>query len=207
MYGDNLPKLFLGPRYAPLRREFSDCKEIEIKKNVTDILVLTGGSDPYNMAFDLASKLLQRKDRSVSYHFVVGAMSSRLEALKEIENQCDFIKVHYNVKDMKSLMENCDIAISAAGSTLYELCACGVPVINYVLADNQLLISESFTKKGIMEFAGDVRKTTDFYDGLLSLIADLSGDYNRRRKLSEAAHKLVDGKGASRLAEIIKNFK
>ncbi len=38
---------------------------------------------------------------------------------------------------MKNLMINNDLAISAGGNTLYELCACGIPTIAIIIADNQ----------------------------------------------------------------------
>ncbi|MCR5796546.1 MAG: hypothetical protein K6G63_01315 [Eubacterium sp.] len=44
-------------------------------------------------------------------------------------------------------MQKCDIAISAAGSTLYELCACGVPTITYTTADNQIKAEKFLAKK------------------------------------------------------------
>lgn len=46
--------------------------------------------------------------------------------------------LHENVSDMRSLLEKMDLAVAAAGSTLYEICACGVPLITYTIADNQM---------------------------------------------------------------------
>ncbi|NLV76359.1 MAG: UDP-2,4-diacetamido-2,4,6-trideoxy-beta-L-altropyranose hydrolase, partial [Tissierellia bacterium] len=48
------------------------------------------------------------------------------------------VKFYMNVKNMKNLMINNDLAISAGGNTLYELCACGIPTIAIIIADNQL---------------------------------------------------------------------
>ena len=53
------------------------------------------------------------------------------------------------VKDVKSLIESCDITISAAGSTMYEICACGVPMVTYSLADNQNPGTEAFEKQSL----------------------------------------------------------
>lgn len=50
-------------------------------------------------------------------------------------------------KKMSELMQQCDMAVSAAGSTLYELCACGMPTITYVLADNQKLEKVLYVEK------------------------------------------------------------
>ena len=135
---------------------------------------------------------------------VVGSLSEDLEAIKDIaDDSKGRIEVKHNVCDMKSLMVSSDLAVSAAGSTLYELCACGVPTINYILADNQKLVSESFRDKGVMLSAGDVRDNPLFYENLYSMINDLSKDEKKRRELSERAHCLIDGNGAARLAEAI----
>lgn len=63
---------------------------------------------------------------------------------------------------MKKLMMLCDVAVSVAGSTLYELCACGIPTITYVLADNQIPAEEMFEQEGIMLNARDYRVNMNF---------------------------------------------
>lgn len=198
----------MGPKYAPLRRDFQDLKAIEIKEVAGNILFLAGGSDPLHVALNFAKEIVKHSDDN-HYNIVVGSLSEDLEAIKDIADKSQGrIEVKHNVNDMKSLMTSSDLAVSAAGSTLYELCACGVPTINYILADNQRLISESFRDKGVMLSAGDVRDNPFFYDNLYSMITDLSKDPKKRRELSERAHNLVDGNGARRLAieleEIIK---
>lgn len=193
----------MGPKYAPLRREFQDLKAIEIKEVAGNILFLAGGSDPLHVALNFAKEIMNHLDDN-HFNIVVGSLSEDLEAIKDIaDDSKGRIEVKHNVCDMKSLMVSSDLAVSAAGSTLYELCACGVPTINYILADNQKLVSESFRDKGVMLSAGDVRDNPLFYENLYSMINDLSKDEKKRRELSERAHCLVDGNGAARLAEAI----
>ena len=54
---------------------------------------------------------------------------------------------------MSEVMKYCDIAITAGGSTMYELCACGVPMITYAFADNQLPGVEGFEKLGVARYS------------------------------------------------------
>lgn len=61
------------------------------------------------------------------------------------------------VENIDVYMRNADIAISAGGTTLYELCACGTPTICYSFADNQLDNVKRFSSDDIMIYAGDVR--------------------------------------------------
>lgn len=60
--------------------------------------------------------------------------------VKEIEflvrNQTN-VFLHHS-PDIKKLVEKCDISISAAGITTYELAACGVPTLLVIAADNQV---------------------------------------------------------------------
>lgn len=48
-------------------------------------------------------------------------------------------------------MEKCDVAISACGSTLYELAVCGVPTIGIIIADNQIGICEKLNNMGVIK--------------------------------------------------------
>lgn len=55
-------------------------------------------------------------------------------------------------------MRKSDFAISAGGTTLYELCACKVPAVCFSFADNQAGFTKEMGKQGIMCDAGDARE-------------------------------------------------
>ena len=203
---DQIQKYYLGPKYAPLRKDFSDCKAIDIKENVKDILVLSGGSDPFHVATELAKEIEFQGIKDLNFHFVCGGLADSAEELKRFESRNNNIKVHFDVKDMKSLMCSCDMAISAAGSTMYELCACGVPTINYSIADNQRLGAEGFANKGIMMTMGMVTDTKKFCKDVQKTVRTLSSDYNMRTEMSSKSKDLIDGKGAVRLAMQLKEM-
>ena len=195
------PLMVLGPKYAPLRKEFSNVYDSRIRTIAEDVLILTGGSDSLHVAMGIAD-IIRRRNSKIRYHFVVGALSPDKEKLERISASCKNIIVHCNVTDMKRLMCSCDVAVSAAGSTQYELCACAIPVINYVLADNQIPGAEGFEQKGIMLYAGDVRTEKDFFGKICNMVDSLIKDYKKRLDLSKKAKALVDGNGAERLSEI-----
>lgn len=203
---DPSQKFILGPAYAPLRREFADAVPIEIKEKAKRVLFLAGGSDPAHAALHFAKEIINRKDL-MEYIIVTGAMSgdhSRINAMAARSG--GRLRVLSNVKDMKSLMTSVDLTISAAGSTLYELCACGVPTLCYILADNQRLVAEGFKNKGAMIYAGDLRSDKDFYSDLYDSVMKLADDLPGRRVLSEKARGIVDGNGAKRLAAELKRM-
>ena len=198
--GVKAPKQYLGIKYAPLRNDFR-CVEIHNQpEKVSEVLVSTGGADPEHITVRLIRTLLE-KGIKYKYHFLVGAMNRDAEEICALAGNSDRIIVHRNVRDMKALLMESDIAVSAAGSTLYELCACGVPTVTYVFADNQKMGAGAFQRMGLMRNIGDVREIGDFENKILEEIDMLSLNEALRREISSKMQELVDGCGADRLAE------
>lgn len=192
-------KLLLHPKYAPLREEFRDCPRHRIKKT-SDVLVSAGGADPEHVTERMISEICE-KMIGVRFHFVIGALNSRIVSIEEMAKEKGNVILHINEKYMAHLMKNCDIAISAAGTTLYELCATGIPTITYSLADNQLVAAEQFDKQGIMLSVGDCRGNVGFINQIAFSLGYLIENENKRKELSKRMQDLVDGQGAARIVE------
>ena len=209
IYGPELPypqnkTYFLGPQYAPLRKEFQGLSQRNTKDRVENVLVSTGGTDQYHVALHCAEYLREHLPReNMIFHFVLGAMNRDIVQLEQIAKDFSFIKLHRQVTDMCSLMLQCDAAISAAGTTLYELCACGLPTVTYILADNQIQGAQMFQKAGLMPCAGDIREDACFLERLFELLNSLADDFAQRQRIAEQMQGAVDGRGAARLAEAI----
>lgn len=195
-------KLLLGSAYVPLRKEFCACS-YEVRQQAEQILITTGGGDSYNLAGQILTELLKREEQ-LSFHVVSGSMNPHLPALQRMAEQYGKIHIHSNVQHMAELMKQCDAAVSAGGSTLYELGAVGVPTVCFSFAENQERLAESFGEKELAVFAGSYLKEGR---GLFSLIgsrlAELLADVKLRKALSRRARDLVDGRGAERIAEAL----
>jgi UDP-2,4-diacetamido-2,4,6-trideoxy-beta-L-altropyranose hydrolase len=197
-------KLLLGCRFVPLREEFQN-RNHEIKTDVTNILVTTGGSDIYNVAGNLVEYLNQNSlYHNINFHIVVGSFNRHIDKLNNLSNKYNNIVLHNNVTEMSKLMLECDLAVSAGGSTLYELCSCGIPAISFSLADNQLYGVTEFDKRNLIYYAGDVRRSLD---SCIKKIEDrtnkLIKDNKLRRGLSNNMKAIVDGYGAERIIKKI----
>lgn len=198
------PRLLLGERYVPLRREFQNIVTKEPKRVVSDIFFSAGGADPERVALQFTKEVLRCEQfAKYRFHLVLGSFEPDIEEIKKISNSFKQIVLHQNVQEMSKLMQQCDIAVSAAGSTLYELCACGIPTITYVLADNQILGETSLCQKEIMKSAGDIRSKEDFWRNLMELITQLCDDLQERRRMRNTAMREIDGNGARRVVECI----
>lgn len=197
-YESNAPKALLGCRYMPLRPEFTRQK-YEVKKKVTRLLITTGGSDSYRIAVQLVQQFLT--DTELCIHVVCGKFSESREELALLEKQNENVKIHTDVKKMWELMAECDMAVSAAGTTVYELCAVGVPTICFSFADNQRLPGNTFAKYTDIYYAGDYEKDKKaMFAAILEKTTELcSMSKEDREKMSNRLKSMVDGKGAERI--------
>lgn len=197
-------KLLTGCAYVPLRDEFISAKP-NINASVKNVLITTGGSDSYNSAGQIIEAI--RKNHRLDFlglHIVIGPLNQNKDKLEEMARQYSNIKLHYNVSEMSKLMRENDIAISAGGSTLYELCACGIPAISFSYADNQRMGTQEFNYQGYIYYAGDIRdNAAQCLENMTAGIQRLCDNYLLRKELSFKLQALVDGRGAERIAQIL----
>jgi len=148
-------KLLLGPKYALLREDFVINRKAKgISENVQKILVTMGGGDPYNQSLKVL-KALNSMEGDFSITVLLGSSFLFQEEIKTFTRRSSKrIKVIHDTSQVARLMEESDLAISAAGCTVWELCYLGVPTILLILSENQEPIAQSLQKKGIMKNLG-----------------------------------------------------
>lgn len=195
--------LFLGCSYVPLRKQFQDCS-YAVRDRVENILFTTGGSDSLHIALHLTQRLLRReKEGAVNavWHIVCGPYHPDTEKLECLAAEHAFLRIHKNVTYMSELMQKCDIAVSAAGSTLYELCSVGVPTVGFYFVENQRRNMETFEEltpiRNAGDFSAEPEKVLDFIE---KEVEALCGKKTLREEISRIMKTIVDGRGAERLA-------
>ncbi|AOT69330.1 UDP-2,4-diacetamido-2,4,6-trideoxy-beta-L-altropyranose hydrolase [Geosporobacter ferrireducens] len=195
-YGDQL--LLLGPTYNMIREEFINQKHRKIHKQVRHIMITTGGTDPHHMTSRLLDMILSdNKDLNLTIHLIIGSLFRDITDLKKIEEQDHRVILHENTARISDIMRLADIGISAGGTTLYELAACGTPTLAFILAENQEFLV------GKMDEAGYVISLGWFHQieasGFLKQLKALINNYTQRVQMSRRAQKLVDGRGIERI--------
>ena len=193
-------QLYLGTDYAPLRAVYADCPEKRIADTVEQLLVMSGGTDQYDILSRILEAVHGRSYRRIEV--ICGAYYKNYDVLCKTYAGCENVVIRRNVSDMENSMQRADLAITAGGSTMYELCACGTPAISYSFADNQLQNVEQFQRDHVIDYAGDVRYE-DVPDKLLKLLNRYDRDVELRRCRSEKMRRVVDGRGAARIARIL----
>ena len=200
--GIKLPELILGCEYAPLRKEFEETRILPVQKDrAENIMISVGGSDPLHLAMKFINEIRAGENEltDCNFEFILGALEEDRKTIEEISSDSRNIKSRFNIRDMKGAIEQSDIVISAAGSTQYEICSCGVPCISFSMADNQVEGGKKFDELGAFIYAGDAREGEEFIKRLFDILIRLIGDKDKRESLAKNERTLTDGKGAGRI--------
>ena len=193
--------LLAGMKYVPLREEFRKKASAFREKS---ILITTGGTDPFNIAGRLLQLLVKQENfLEISFEVIVGSMNQNTDMLEKLAECEPRIYLHKNIKNIDEYMRKCSCGVSAGGTTLFELCASGLPTVCFSFADNQIKFSRELAKRNVMMYAGDARGN----DTLLTVICEdlkiLLQDKALCQAYTERMQNLVDGNGAFRIAEFL----
>ncbi len=198
-------RLLLGTRYTLLRREFQlfASKDKQVPEIASNVLVTMGGIDMDNNAGKVISALTMI-DEPIGAKVVAGFGNPNL---KELCDQAELsrhdIEVLQAVEDMPGIMQWADMAVSAGGSTVWELAFMGVPTVLCITADNQMDLVETLSLEGFPS-VGWMRKA-DIFD-VYEKVKTLCYNNKLRRKLLDQGRKIIDSRGAIRVAEAMEQL-
>lgn len=193
-------KQFLGPRFALLREPFAAASALRRTRDgrVRRLLVTFGGADTSDAASLAIDAILSLKGYDLHVDLVVGSVYS--QAIRErCRHHSNFI-CHdgLDAEAMIHLMEGADLAICSAGGTTWERCALGLPAIVIAVAENQEPIASSLACDGQAFFLGrqeDIAPSSlaKAVETVMHMPLVIAG-------MSQRNAKLVDGRGATRVA-------
>lgn len=198
-YEENYPgtKLLLGCSYVPLRKEFQNqnLPPKLIREKVENLLILTGGSDNWGISENILDHLPLEQYQNINV--ICGRYYEQFDYLKTRYRNCTNVHLHKAVDNIIDYMLDADWAVSAGGTTLYELCATGTPTITYSFADNQLDNVKQFAEDGIMQYVGDIRYDK-VYENIRTVVESYQ-EHSYRNQISDKMKQLIDGQGAHKL--------
>lgn len=205
-------RFLLGAAYMPLRKAFQEPSSYVVGDSVTDVTITTGGSDPYFATASFADVLINDgftgalfKERKLRLHLVSGPFNRFADELKCRYQSYEGIVIHERVKDMRGLLSDSDVVISATGSTIYEISALGVPMVVFYFAENQRQGAEALEKLTDIVNAGCFAEDgAAVAERVTQALTKCILDKSYRERLSRQEKELIDGKGAKRIAEQLK---
>ncbi len=197
-------RLLLGSRYAMLRREFLRWKEWH-RENVPtgrNVLVTMGGSDPENVTEKVIQALELADLEDVEASVVLGASVPYKSSTRHpADKKSPVLHFEKDPLNMPELMARADVAVSAAGSTCWELCFLGLPSMLIDVAENQFPIARELARREIAVHLGSSREVTTIE--MARQIRELLLATETRQLMAKRGRDLIDGGGARRVVGVM----
>lgn len=193
-------RLLLGSRYVLLRREFLKWRgwQRQIPAMARKVLVTLGGSDVNNVTLKVIQALQELEVEDLEAVVVAGAANPHYQELETATRHLPFsARLQSNVTNMPELMAWADVAIAAAGTTVWELAFMGVPSLLFDVVSHQRPIAEGLGSIGAAVNGGagaDIR-----LQELAAMLGQLLEDKKRRMRIAKTGQRLIDGRGVLRV--------
>ena len=197
----------IGPRYMPMREEFHEKwrRPRQTPVQVSSIFVNQGGSDPFGLTarilrglelLDLDQEIMVVVGSAVPDHFI-----RELKSLEKQAHNTYSFAWGVSPQEMGEIMERSDLAITAAGNTLYELAIFGVPSLVVCHHERHLAVARRFEERGAAINLGIGSLLAE--EEIARATGALLGSPEKRQALSGKMKGIVDGLGCRRIADTV----
>ena len=201
---ESYTNFLLGTKYVILRDELLKKEKKTFKDNVFKIMVTFGGTDNNNLTLKVL-KILSKIKKDFEFNIICGPFNSYYKKIKGyFKKSNQNFKVISQPKEMTNLYLETDIAISAGGTTSYELAYFGIPNIIITIAENQKEIAQELDKQSISFYIGDKNNFKE--NELLSKIKKLTDNKKIRETMNKNGQRTVDGKGKIRIIDFLESL-
>ncbi|MCC6642348.1 MAG: UDP-2,4-diacetamido-2,4,6-trideoxy-beta-L-altropyranose hydrolase [Deltaproteobacteria bacterium] len=196
-------RLLSGLRHALLRQEIADLRRGHGRRRAESrghLLVTMGGADPAGLSGSILAALPADSETGLRTVLVVGPANRQRGKLVGAA-AARGLEVVVDPPDLPRRMAAASLVITAGGTTCWELACLGVPAIVAVAAENQRRGARAMRRAG----AGIVFEDTSerAVRGIAAAVRRLARDHPRRRRMASAGRRLVDGRGAARVAQAV----
>jgi UDP-2,4-diacetamido-2,4,6-trideoxy-beta-L-altropyranose hydrolase len=191
-------RMLLGCQYAMLRREFRKTPTRVVKSEfVSQILLTLGGADQGNVTEELLAILDSCRPADCQIQAVIGPANPHVFRLRDVAAKMNHVVLHVAPTNLPQIMASCDMAVTAAGSSVYELGYLGVPMLLAVTAENQRPIAAALDQLGAAVRLNELsRIASDYFQ---TPVRWFIHDPTARAECAAQFRQLVDGRGAARV--------
>ena len=194
-------RLLLGPEYAPVRPEFAALRQTALAwrgEPVHRVLVSLGLTDLGGITARIVERLRLRLPGDTGLDVVLGGQAPSLPGLTKVARRDPRLALHVDTPHMARLTAEADIAVGAAGSSVWERCVLGLPSILLVLADNQKPAAAALAEREAALVVAAAAK--DFEAQFDRAVTRLLIDDALRKRIAVRSAEICDGRGADRVA-------
>jgi UDP-2,4-diacetamido-2,4,6-trideoxy-beta-L-altropyranose hydrolase len=193
----------LGPEFALLRPEFHAARQVicrEFSRQDTHVLLTLGGGQTCELSLEVI-RALDAVSPRIEIRCILGGADPVPNTLRHAaESSGHEVSILQDETDMASHMLWADLSINAGGSTCWELCCLGVPMVSLVRSKDQSMIARALDEVGCSRNLGEWNPGQTGAR-LAETVRELFGNPDKRSEMSRTGRLRVDGLGAKRAAD------
>jgi len=195
-------ELLLGPRFAPLRREFihlhpksAEAAALPVRK----LLISLGGADPPNRTLDVLRRAAPQLPDGVQLRVIAGGSNPHLPSLRECLRHHAQAELVVDAPRMAEHYLWADAAVLPASTSCLEAFRCGLPCILIASMDNQREVAAHARALDLAEVVEASHELPE--DRFDTVLGTLLHDTEWRVAQSARTARLVDGQGCRRILQ------
>lgn len=175
-------KLLLGVDYVLLRREYRNLGNYDriVKRECENILITFGGSNAEKHIENILETFNLIEGTYLHLRILFDMVTENRRILDLVSGSKHRIELLQSQENIIPLIQWCDIAVSASGSTVWELSVLKTPAVIVPIADNQIPIAEELDKRDsalVLKDTNDIKENSN-------KISSLIKDFERIKKYS-----------------------
>ena len=185
------PHWLAGPHHALLSPAYRSAPRYVFQSAVRSLGIFMGGTDPGGISTRVLAAC-----RAAGFAGAIEVVSTsanpHLKALRKTCATDPDTTLTLDQPDLAAFFARHDLQIGAGGGATWERCCIGAPTVAIAVAANQGAVVPGLASLGA------VRAATE--NTLIAVLRELIADPTTRQALGERAARLVDGRGAQRVA-------
>lgn len=201
---DQDARVLAGLDYALIDQRFVADGMRTIPEKVGNVLVSFGQRDSHNatrLALEALRMLPEVQDGTIAIEVALGGMAPHAAGVAQDVAQMRRATCKIDA-DMSKCYAAADFVIGGGGVGLLERMAQGIPSVSVAIADNQ---PDQIARCAVAGGTLDAGMFNDLDAGTLAAImAPLMRSHDRRTAMSAKAHRAIDGQGAKRCAQLMR---
>ncbi|HYE85067.1 MAG TPA: hypothetical protein VEA16_01840, partial [Vicinamibacterales bacterium] len=163
------------------------------------IVIALGGGHHISAAIDLAHRIIRRDSRAL-VRIVTGVAGSRRSGSSRI-------RMLPLLPHLGGELARCTVAVVGGGVTAYEACCLATPAVAVAVAPAQRRAIRAFAARGALIDGGSLGPNFSRAAATVASQVDtLMSAPGRRRAVGRAAARIVDGRGALRVARALRRL-
>lgn len=203
IYKSGVEDVLCGPEYVILRSPFLEVIRQNTCSNVNNVLIVMGGTDVKNTIQLIVSTICSHYS-DIRFNIVIDSKKyDTVCADNELKNV--FYHKDLTAEAMCEMMLSSNLAITAAGQTIYELIGTRTPFIAIQVVNNQINNIDALSNHLPTQITLNLEETNFTYN--LKDAFDKMLNINRRKRLIDEMSGLIDGFGARRITDALFNYR